>query len=125
MSKRNHQEMLSDALRVRMGERKAVHKREKSRRRKRFYKQLPRDRDMDYYEARRKELHYYLFRSDLTSRQIASSLGLTQWWLEAAKHRRIKKPNDRWVQAVIDLIKDYERLQTYYRAIVSHEKPSI
>jgi len=114
-----------DELKAEMRERKPVHQKRHARKykkaakkRKRTIRAAPRELDMDYHEKRREELKYYMDRSDLTGRQIAKTLGLNQWWVDAARNKRIMRPNDFRVSVIIDFVKDYERLQTYYSALL-------
>ena len=72
----------------------------------------------EYHEAKAKDFLYYLDRSDLNIREISESLDLNYEWIRKVKYGEIKKPNELRVDTVIDFIKDFERLQTYYRALL-------
>ena len=74
--------------------------------------------DTTYQDKRRAELHYYIDRSDLTLKQISRALNLSYDWLMHSYIGRIKKPNEHRVATIIDFVKDYERLSTYYTAII-------
>ena len=74
--------------------------------------------DKAYVEQRRRDLIYYIGRSDLSFAHISKTLGFSTWWLNQVKSGLIKRPNDHRIGVVIDFVKDYERLQTYYAALL-------
>lgn len=72
---------------------------------------------IDYRSARRDDFMYYIDRSDMSYTLMAESTGIPIDWLKQVKNGRIKKPNDYRMTIVMDFIKDFERLQTYYSAL--------
>ncbi len=72
---------------------------------------------MQYVEARKADLLYYLARTDLTMKQISESTNIGFRWITSVRYGQIKKPNDRRITVIIDFVKDFERLQTYYIAL--------
>jgi len=74
--------------------------------------------DQEYIDKRKADFQYYLNRSDLNGTQIADSLGINQDWFKSVSINRIQKPNQYRITLIIDFIKDFERLQTYYAAFL-------
>lgn len=66
------------------------------------------------YQARMKDVKYYINRSDLPIKTIADSIGVSYLWLFKLYHDELKYPNDDWMQNVIDFVKHFEQLQAYY-----------
>jgi len=76
-----------------------------------------RARKSDYVEGRREDFIYYLERSDLSATLLAESTGISLDWIKQVKNSRIQMPADYRMTILIDFIKDFERLQTYYAAL--------
>jgi len=71
----------------------------------------------DYAQSRTEDLRHYLNRSDLSVVMIAASTGIPLSWLNAVKFKKIQCAAEDRVSLIIDFVKDFERLQTYYAAL--------
>ena len=74
----------------------------------------PRQRSVEYHAERQKDLEYYILRSGLSNRSISDSLGFSPDWLYQTRCGRFKRPCDQRISVIIEFLKDYERLQSYY-----------
>ena len=72
----------------------------------------------EYYAKRVEDFLYYVERSDLNIAQISKGLNIPIDWLYSVVYGRIKRPSEHRVTTIIDFIKDFERLQTYYTAVI-------
>ena len=74
--------------------------------------------DTTYQDKRREEFLYYINRSELTLAQMSRALNISYDWLIHVSDGTIKKPGEYRVATIIDFVKDFERLQTYYAALL-------
>jgi hypothetical protein len=99
-----------------------VKKRKKLVTKKRLQTNLRRKKELlenhEYYANRVKDFLYYVNRSDLTQAEIARSLNISGNWLYRVYYGKIKRPGEHRVTTIIDFLKDYERLQTYYASVI-------
>lgn len=72
----------------------------------------------DYHLKRWQDFKYYLDTTDLTLTQIARGVGVGYDWLARTNQGIIMKPGEHRVTTIIDFLKDYERLTTYYAAVI-------
>lgn len=72
----------------------------------------------DYYLKRWQDFIYYLDTTDLTLTQIARATGVGYDWLQKVHVGIIMKPGEHRVTSIIDFLKDYQRLSTYYAAVI-------
>jgi hypothetical protein len=86
------------------------------RKKKREYTKTP--LDLEYVAKRRADFIYYVQRSKLSGMKIAQALGYSYDWLDRVKKGKIMRPNDNRMGVTIDFIKDYERLHSYYEALL-------
>ena len=78
---------------------------------------------IEYHAKRMDDLDYYVARSTLSPRSICKALGFQEQWLYQVKHRVYKRPCDARISVIIEFIKDYERLQSYYLTLAKMIKP--
>ena len=78
---------------------------------------------VEYHAERIEDLKYYIARSGLSKRSISKSLGLNYDWLPQVVGNRFKRPCDQRISVIIEYIKDYERLQSYYYTLAKMCKP--
>ena len=113
-----------EELKALMRERKPVHikrnmrKKLKKRKRTNYVKRKALIVDHVYYSKRVEDFLYYIDRSGLTCAQITRSVGIPYDWLAQVYNGRIKRPNEHRVSTIIDFLKDFERLETFYAAVI-------
>lgn len=71
----------------------------------------------EYVEDRRSDFNFYIDRSDLSMPQMSESTGIPLDWIKQSKVGIIKQPGDHRMTILIEFMKDFERLQTYYSAL--------
>ena len=76
----------------------------------------------EYFKGRIEDFRFYVARSDLSKRLIAKCTGVPEFYIKAILKGSIKKPNDIRMSRVIEFIKDFERLQSYYIALGRRNK---
>ena len=88
-------------------------------------KKIPRIKQLsvEYHHKRMNDLDYYVDRSGLSNRSISHTLGFNEDWLWRVRQRLFKRPCDQRISIILEFIKDYERLQSYYAALARQIKP--
>lgn len=72
---------------------------------------------LEYHAKRIADLDYYIDRSGLKLIQIAESVGIPRYWIIKTRKGGYKRPCDERIGVIIKFIKDFERMQSYYRAL--------
>lgn len=86
------------------------------------YRRKKRQREREEYKQQRHDdLRHYCQRADLTIAGIARTFGLSKDVLYQVTSGA-NLLSDQKITVIIDFIKDYERLQTYYCALMGHRK---
>ena len=69
------------------------------------------------------DMDYYITRSGLSNRSISRTLGFDEMWIHRVRRRLFKRPCDQRISVIIEFLKDYERLQSYYFTLAQMCKP--
>ena len=107
-----------------MRERKPIHtERHRLRRKKALKRHAQRRKDtinnnQAYRKKRIADLVYYLDRSDLTVNQLSKSLGIYYGWFTLMRVDAFEELNEHRITTIIEFVKDYEKLQSYYAAVI-------
>lgn len=91
-------------------------------RRKKKQKPAPKQLDASYHKRRVEDFEYYLDRSDMSNDLIALSLEIPRMWIHNSKKGKLVRPNDHRITIVIDFVKDFERLQSYYCGLLRKQR---
>jgi hypothetical protein len=77
----------------------------------------PKRLSLEYHARRIADLDYYMHRTGLNAYQIAESLGIPRVWIAKAQGGAFQRPCDERISVIIAFLKDFERLQSYYRVL--------